>query len=227
MRLSIELQDVLQHAQPSIVDMSVSETVLALNGRDGAFMSYDGAYRDCSKMTSGLFTDALIDKQVYDKRDWVRNAIVEVAKGLNGYLSKENKKWIGVNRKPVRIFKGFYAKPSIRGIIIEQGMAAPVLIISRRSINFDLKASLPFLMRGGYEFHLRDDPNFTDFIVLDLTRGEKGKARECKAYMLSQSSMMPLRQFEEILAKYAEAATLSKYGLHIPTGMPTRDLFKM
>ncbi len=226
MQLSIELQDVLQHSQPHISAISVSETALALNSRNGAFMSYDPAFRDAPKMPSNLLSDEMIKKQVFDRRDWVQRSVSEVARGLNIYLQRNADRWINVHRKQIRILPNLCAKPSIRGVLVRDRNVCPALVICRRSINFDLSASLPFLMRGGYELHLRDDPNFADFLVLDLTTGEADQARTCRAYKLSDHDMMSLEEFEYIVSRYAEAASLSKYGLHMPSGMPARDLFR-
>jgi hypothetical protein len=110
--------------------------------------------------------------------------------------------------------------------LIEGQKAAAVLAVTRKSILFDLPEVLPFLMRGGYEFHLRDEPNIHDFIVLDLTQGQKGEARLVKEFRLSGSKMMSLEEFEAIVTTYGQAATLSKYGLHIPPGIAVSDLFR-
>lgn len=225
MRLSIELQDILQHAQPNISDISVRETTLALDQRDKAFMSYDNAFSNCCQMPSGLVDDATLKSKVYDKREWVQTALSEVARGMNGYLRENADRWISVSRRSTCILPNLATKPSIRGIAINNGKAAPVLVIARRYINFNLIECLPFLMRGGYEFHLRNEPNFANFIVLDLSQGERGSARNVKEYRLTDYTMMPLAHFEDILHSYAEAASKSKYGLVIPSGFAIRDLF--
>jgi hypothetical protein len=177
-------------------------------------------------MATGAVTDRALLGQEYDSREWVQNAMLEVALGMNNYLSKTRGTWMDVGRRPVQALNKLWVKPSIRGILIRDGMAAPVLPVTRKSILFELPGILPFIMRAGYEFHLRDEPNLHDFIVLDLTTGKRGEARCVKEYKMSDTSMMPLEQFEHIVSTYGEAASLSKYGLHIPAGTAVSDLFR-
>lgn len=226
MRLSLELLDIVEHSRPGLSDIRVLDTVANLNERHGSFMSYDAGFRDCRLMTTGLVTDAALRKLSYDPRDWVQNAILEVALAMNGFLGTNGGKWIPVGRRRVRVLNKLWVKPSIRGILIRDRIAAPVLVVTRKSILVDLPDVLPFLMRGGYEFHLRDDPNLHDFIVLDLSGGKRGEARNQKVYRLSETGMMPLEEFEHIVTTYGAAASASKYGLHIPAGVAVSDLFR-
>ncbi|WP_425417533.1 hypothetical protein [Oricola indica] len=145
---------------------------------------------------------------------------------MNQFLGEHADRWIDVGRKPFRASNNLWIKPSIRGIIIKDGIVSPVVAVTRRSILFDMPDVLPFVMRGGYEFHLRDDPNFHDLIVLDLTTGNRGQARKSRCYRLSESHMMSLDQFEYIVSTYGTAAAESKYGLHLPGGMSISDLFR-
>lgn len=227
MRLSLELIDIVQHARPELAEIALYDTVAALNAREGAFMSYDAVFRDSAKMPSGLLTEKIIKGLQFDERDWVNNAIVESCLALNGYLSSKADKWIPVGRKPIKVLDRMWVKPSIRGILIRAGKVAPVIVVTRRSVELGFADVLPFLMRGGYEFHLRDDPNFNDLVVLDLTKAPaRGEARTVGEHRLSDVGMMSLELFEHILETYGQAASLSKYGLHIPSGVSVTDLFR-
>lgn len=226
MRLSLELLDIVEHSRPGLLDIRVPDTVAKLNERSGSFMSYDAGFRDCRLMTSGLVKDASLRLASYDSREWVQNAIIEVALAMNAFLSASRGRWISVGRKQVRVLDKLWVKPSIRGILVQGHVAAPVLVVTRKSILIDLPDVLPFLMRGGYEFHLRDDPNFHDFIVLDISTGKRGEARNQKVYRLSETGMMSLEEFEHIVTTYGTAASASKYGLHIPAGIAVSDLFR-
>lgn len=226
MRLNIELLDVVQHSRPGLSEISLTQTVNALNAREGGFMSYDPSFRDCPKMPSGLMLAEHIKKASFDSRDWVQRSMAEVALAMNEFLSSAADRWVPVGRKPIRVLNGLWVKPSIRGILIRGKVVSPTLVVTRRSIELGFEDVLPFLMRGGYEFHLRDDPNFHDFVVLDLSRGEPGEARRIKEYRLSDVGMMSLPEFEHILSTYGQAAALSKYGLRIPAGTSMTDLFR-
>lgn len=226
MRLNIELLDIVQHSQPGLSDISLMQTVEALDAREGGFMSYNPSFKECAKMPSGLMREEHIRKVIFDSRDWVQRSIVEVALAMNQFLSSGVERWVPVGRKPIRVLNGLWVKPSIRGILIRDKSAAPTLVVTRRSIELGFEDVLPFLMRGGYEFHLRDDPNFHDFVVLDLSHGESGAARRVREFRLSDVGMMSLSEFEHILSTYGQAASLSKYGLQIPTGTSMTDLFR-
>jgi hypothetical protein len=177
-------------------------------------------------MTSGLIRAQMLRALSFDPRGWANSAILEVALGMNGFLSRHGGEWRPVGRKPVKVLDGLWIKPSIRGILIKDRLVAPVMAVTRKSILFDLPEVLPFLMRGGYELHLRDDPNFHDLVVLDLSGGPRGEARNVREFRLSASEMMPLEEFERIVATYGAAASLSKYGLTIPPGVAVSDLFR-
>lgn len=226
MRLNIELLDVVEHSRPGLSDISLMQTVKALDAREGGFMSYDLSFRECSKMPCGLMREEHIKKTSFDSRDWVQRSMVEVALAMNEFLRCNADRWVPVGRKPIKVLNGLWVKPSIRGILVREKIAAPTLVVTRRSIELGFEDVLPFLMRGGYEFHLRDDPNFHDFVVLDLSRGDSGVARRTREYRLSDIGMMSLPEFEHILSTYGQAASLSKYGLRIPAGTSMTDLFR-
>ena len=224
--LTLEFLDVVQLARPGLLDIDPRQTAAALDARETAFMSYNASFAPLDKAHHALLSEETLKAWFTDTRPWVRRSQWEVSSALANLVKLLGAEWYNVGRRPFEAIPGLWLKPSIRGVLVGDEVA-PAIVNPRRSLKqIGRRDELGFLMRGGFEFHVVDDPAVDNLLVLDLHEGERGRPRVVRSRMADEAVMMPLEQFEWILGRFFEALRLSKWEIVVPKDVPLSDLFR-
>ena len=157
--------------------------------------------------------------------DW-RIFLKEVASLLFDQFQKLGGVWYGSKRKPIEIFSAVWTKPAIRGVLVRQHVAHPLLVNPRASLSLHDDSYIAFAGRGVYELHVIDDPQAKGPAILDLGRHPATKKRQSQIHFLKEGDLMSLEQFEIILKKFLSAVRLAGFDVNPDDFYTMQDLFR-
>jgi hypothetical protein len=144
---------------------------------------------------------------------------------LHGVFGNGVSRWHPANRKPQELFGRLWFKHAIRGVWLRDGRATATLINPRKWLSFNQDARA-FLVRGLYEFYLRDEPNLHDFLIVDLGVVPQTKARATRLYGPEDVEPMSLEHFEAILRSFLQAVERAGFASQPSSDTSIADLFR-
>ena len=222
---SLELLDVVQHSKPNIAQLDVAKTAKSLKDAGGSRKNYNMAIEPIAVYCSGKQKreDLLRYLRTHPDPAW-HKYLEDVGTRLLDIFGEQESKWYPVGRRPIESVAGLLIKPAIRGVWVNKGMPFPCLVNARGSVLLDPKVNLPFVARGVYEAHVRDEIGVSGPMIVDLGKDPKTNLRANRVYYPKESEMMSIEQFEDVLRKFNEALLLAGFRPKVSTS--AIDLFR-
>jgi hypothetical protein len=222
---SLELLDVVQHSKPHISAIDVQKTANSLRAAGGSRKNYNMAIDPISVYCSGKQKQEDLLKYLRTHPDPAWHKYLEdVGTRLLDIFGSNVSSWYPVGRKPIESLAGLLIKPAIRGVWVNERQPFPCLINARGSVLLEPKVSLPFVARGVYEAHVRDEIGVFGPMIVDLGKDPRTNLRANRVYYPQESEMMSIELFEEILRKFNEALILA--GFRPRVAASAFDLFR-
>ncbi|MEO9168504.1 MAG: hypothetical protein ABI230_08885 [Aestuariivirga sp.] len=228
-KLVVELLDVMQFATPSIVNLDIERTAAKIVAykKNGTRRSYNMAFEHLSLISAGHLKKeqfiALMNQ--HPDIEW-RKFLKEVAALLFDQFAELGGVWYPSKRKPIEIFSTVWTKPAIRGVLVRDHVAHPLLVNPRASLSLHNDSYVAFAGRGVYELHVIDDPQAHGPAILDLGRHPATKQRHSQIHFLKEVDLMPLEQFEGILKRFLSAVRLAGFDVNPDAFYTVSDLFR-
>lgn len=209
---SLELLDVIQHAKPHIRSIDVERTAESLKKVRGSIRNYNMAIDEIGSLCSGIqkLPDLIAFLRTHPNPDWHKH-LEDVGTRLWQIFGEAPSTWYKIGRKPIESLGGLLIKPSIRGFWSIGGKAYPCLINARSSVYLETNSNLPFVARGVYEFHVRDEIGVSGPVVVDLGRDPATATRANRVHWLLEEKMLSVDEFEDIMRKFNDALSLAGY----------------
>jgi hypothetical protein len=209
---SFELLDVIQHAYPSIAAIDVVRTAQKLKKAGGSINNYNMAIEHIPAYCSGHQkpSDLIAYLRTHPNQRWQKH-LEDVGTRLLEIFDGEPSKWYHTGRKPIESIAGLRVKPAIRGVWVSSGKAFPCLINPRSTVLLEKRFNLPFAARGVHELHVRDEVNVAGPMIIDLGKDPATDLRANRVYYPTETEMMSVEQFEDVLRKFNEALALAGF----------------
>ncbi|MFO1033489.1 MAG: hypothetical protein U1E15_05200 [Hyphomicrobiales bacterium] len=216
--------DVVYYSRPHILAIDIDKTASELRNVGGSINNYNMAIDPIEKIVSGY--QRLVDLEKFwdtHKNEKWRPHLKEVGRRIFEIFGGEVSKWYPTGRKPIESVAGLSIKPAIRGVRVANGRVLPCLINPRSSLLLERNSALPFIARGVFELHVRDEIGPVSPMIVDL--GKENGVRANRIYFPTQESMISVEHFEDCMRKFNKA--LVKAGLVSEQPSRASDLFRM
>jgi hypothetical protein len=225
-RKLFQLTDIPKFASPGLTVLDPAMTAGTLTDRLGAggFMSYGQIWPRMDLLVRGLASDSFIEAQFASYEDEWKNKSVQEAYRLLRKVFGGKGTWYPYPPKPIDVLGALF-RPCIKGIWFYDGQAYAVLINPRKQQRLATE-HVRFVGRAVYEFHCIADPNDPLPMIVDLSQPEIKADRELRTFILSETEIMSLDEFEQTLQRFFQALNLAGVALYPAPDQRIADLFR-
>lgn len=212
-----EALDIARFARPSVLDLDPMLTSIELRERlaGKGFMSYEPLWPRIADIARRNVTDFEIGSW------WNSATLISAMITLRDEYGRAGT-WYGFKRTPRKIL-GLLFKPSVRGVLFANGMPTAHLINPRKGQRLSQEC-IAFLARAAYEEHCIGDPSNPKPVIVDTSSPTDKKPRNLRKFEAPE--MISLEEFEDIVNRFFEAASIAGFPLQFHDGDFTADLFR-